>query len=80
MRERFYKSDLSRGKDKGVRPWPVHQKKLFAHDEHINVVSTEGVGTEFIFHSVGAVTLYPRKTEFPRLRLTKTICKASAYA
>ena len=49
--ERFYKSDLSRGKDKkgtglGLA---IVKEALQAHDEHINVVSTEGVGTEFIF-------------------------------
>lgn len=49
--ERFYKSDLSRGKDKkgtglGLA---IVKEAIQAHDEHINVVSTEGVGTEFIF-------------------------------
>ena len=49
--ERFYKSDLSRGKDKkgtglGLS---IVKEVIQAHDEHINVVSTEGVGTEFIF-------------------------------
>lgn len=49
--ERFYKSDLSRGKDKkgtglGLS---IVREVIQAHDEHINVVSTEGVGTEFIF-------------------------------
>lgn len=49
--ERFYKSDLSRGKDKkgtglGLS---IVREVISAHDEHINVVSTEGVGTEFIF-------------------------------
>ena len=49
--ERFYKSDLSRGKDKkgtglGLS---IVKEVLQAHDEHINVISTEGVGTEFIF-------------------------------
>lgn len=49
--ERFYKSDLSRGKDKkgtglGLA---IVKEAVTAHDEHINVVSTEGVGTEFIF-------------------------------
>lgn len=49
--ERFYKSDLSRGKDKkgtglGLA---IVKEAITAHDEHINVVSTEGVGTEFIF-------------------------------
>ena len=49
--ERFYKSDLSRGKDKkgtglGLA---IVTEAIQAHDEHINVISTEGVGTEFIF-------------------------------
>ena len=49
--ERFYKSDLSRGRDKkgtglGLS---IVREIIQAHDEHINVISTEGVGTEFIF-------------------------------
>ena len=49
--ERFYKSDLSRGKDKrgtglGL---PITKEIITAHNENINVISTEGVGTEFIF-------------------------------
>ncbi len=49
--DRFYKSDLSRGKDKkgtglGLS---ITQEIIRAHNEHINVISTEGVGTEFIF-------------------------------
>lgn len=49
--ERFYKSDLSRGRDKkgtglGLA---IVKEAIQAHDEHINVISTEGVGTEFIF-------------------------------
>lgn len=49
--ERFYKTDLSRGKDKrgtglGL---PIAKEIITAHNENINVVSTEGVGTEFIF-------------------------------
>ena len=49
--ERFYKSDLSRGKDKKGTGLGLSIVKeiITAHDEHINVVSTEGVGTEFIF-------------------------------
>ena len=46
--ERFYKSDLSRGKDKkgtglGLS---IVREVIQAHDEHINVISTEGVGTD----------------------------------
>ena len=49
--DRFYKSDLSRGKDKkgtglGLS---ITREIIRAHDENINVISTEGVGTEFIF-------------------------------
>ena len=49
--ERFYKTDASRGKDKkgtglGLA---IVKEAIQAHGENINVVSTEGVGTEFIF-------------------------------
>lgn len=49
--ERFYKTDLSRGKDKrgtglGLS---IVKEVIQAHKENIDVVSTEGVGTEFIF-------------------------------
>ena len=49
--ERFYKSDASRGRDKkgtglGLA---IVREALQAHDEHVNVISTESVGTEFIF-------------------------------
>lgn len=49
--ERFYKSDPSRGKDKkgtglGLA---IVKEAIQAHGENVNVVSTEGVGTEFIF-------------------------------
>ena len=49
--ERFYKSDASRGKDKKVTGLglSIVREAILAHDEHINVISTEGVGTEFIF-------------------------------
>lgn len=49
--ERFYKSDSSRGKDKkGTGLGLSIVKEIIAsHNEHINVISTEGVGTEFIF-------------------------------
>lgn len=49
--ERFYKTDLSRGKDKkGTGLGLAIVKEIMkAHGENINVVSTEGVGTEFIF-------------------------------
>lgn len=49
--DRFYKSDLSRGKDKkgtglGLA---IAKEIILTHNEHINVISTEGVGTEFVF-------------------------------
>lgn len=49
--ERFYKTDLSRGKDKtgtglGLS---IVREIIRAHGENINLVSTEGVGSEFIF-------------------------------
>lgn len=49
--ERFYKSDLSRGKDKkgtglGLA---IVREIVQSHGETIDVISTEGVGTEFIF-------------------------------
>lgn len=49
--DRFYKSDLSRGKDKkgtglGLS---IVKEAIQAHGENINVISTEGVGTEFVF-------------------------------
>ena len=49
--ERFYKIDRSRGKDqKGTGLGLAIVKEIInAHEQHINVISTEGVGTEFIF-------------------------------
>ncbi len=49
--ERFYKTDLSRGKDKRGTGLGLSIVKeiIQAHNENINVISTEGVGTEFIF-------------------------------
>lgn len=49
--ERFYKTDLSRGKDKkgtglGLA---IVREIIQSHGENIDVISTEGVGTEFIF-------------------------------
>lgn len=49
--ERFYKTDLSRGKDKKGTGLGLSIVKeiVQSHNENINVISTEGVGTEFIF-------------------------------
>ena len=49
--ERFYKLDTSRGKDrKGAGLGLAIVKEIInAHGENLNVISTEGVGTEFIF-------------------------------
>lgn len=49
--ERFYKTDQSRGKDKkGTGLGLAIVKEIVqAHKQNINVISTEGVGTEFIF-------------------------------
>ena len=49
--ERFYKSDPSRGKDKKGTGLGLSIVKeiIQAHGENIDVISTEGVGTEFIF-------------------------------
>ena len=49
--ERFYKTDLSRGKDKKGTGLGLSITKeiITAHGETIDVISTEGVGTEFIF-------------------------------
>ena len=49
--DRFYKTDLSRGKDKkgtglGLA---ITKEILQAHNQNINVISTEGAGSEFIF-------------------------------
>lgn len=49
--DRFYKSDVSRGKDKkgtglGLS---IAREILRAHGENINAISTEGIGSEFIF-------------------------------
>lgn len=49
--DRFYKTDLSRGKDKKGTGLGLSITKeiISSHGENINVVSTEGVGTEFMF-------------------------------
>lgn len=49
--ERFYKSDLSRGKDKKGTGLGLSIAKeiITAHDEEIRVISNEGAGTEFSF-------------------------------
>lgn len=49
--DRFYKSDLSRGKDKKGTGLGLSIVKeiINSHNENINVISTEGVGSEFVF-------------------------------
>lgn len=49
--ERFYKTDLSRGKDKAGSGLglSITREIIQMHNENINVISTEGAGTEFIF-------------------------------
>lgn len=49
--DRFYKSDYSRGKDKKGTGLGLSIVKeiINCHGEHINVISTEGAGSEFIF-------------------------------
>ena len=49
--DRFYKIDSSRGKDrKGTGlGLSIVREIVAAHNQNINVISTEGVGTEFIF-------------------------------
>ena len=49
--ERFYKTDISRGKDQTGTGLGLSIVKeiINAHGQNINVISTEGVGTEFIF-------------------------------
>lgn len=48
---RFYKSDSSRGRDKkgSGLGLSITKEIIQAHSETIDVISTEGVGTEFIF-------------------------------
>lgn len=49
--DRFYKTDLSRGKDKKGTGLGLSITKeiIQSHHENINVISTEGIGSEFIF-------------------------------
>ena len=49
--DRFYKTDLSRGKDKRGTGLGLSITKeiIQSHNENIDVISTEGVGTEFVF-------------------------------
>ena len=49
--ERFYKSDASRGRDKkgSGLGLSIVKEIIKAHDQNISVVSTVGVGTEFVF-------------------------------
>ena len=49
--DRFYKSDTSRGRDKkgSGLGLSIVREIIQLHNQNINVVSTEGVGTEFVF-------------------------------
>jgi signal transduction histidine kinase len=49
--DRFYKQDPSRGKDRTGTGLGLSIVKeiINAHGENLNVISTEGVGSEFIF-------------------------------
>lgn len=49
--DRFYKTDLSRGKDKtgSGLGLSIVKEIITSHNENIDVISTEGIGTEFIF-------------------------------
>ena len=49
--DRFYKSDSSRGRDKkgSGLGLSITKEIIETHGENIDVISTEGVGTEFIF-------------------------------
>lgn len=49
--DRFYKTDISRGKDKRGTGLGLSISKeiIQAHNQTINVVSTVDVGTEFVF-------------------------------
>lgn len=49
--DRFYKTDSSRGKDKqGTGLGLAITKEIIkAHGEHINLISTKGAGSEFVF-------------------------------
>ena len=57
--DRFYKTDLSRGKDKRGTGLGLSIVKeiIQAHGENIDVISTEGVGTEFIFSLPSSTSL-----------------------
>lgn len=49
--DRFYKSDLSRGRDKtgSGLGLSIAKEIINFHNENIDAISTEGVGTEFVF-------------------------------
>ena len=57
--DRFYKTDLSRGKDKRGTGLGLSIVKeiIQAHGENIDVISTEGVGTEFSFSLPSSTSL-----------------------
>ncbi|MEG1458110.1 MAG: HAMP domain-containing sensor histidine kinase [Acetivibrio sp.] len=61
--DRFYKIDTSRGKDKKGTGLGLSITKeiINAHGENINLISTEGIGSEFIFTLAKAVDNYQDK-------------------
>lgn len=62
---RFYKADSSRGKDRqGTGLGLAITKEIIkAHNENINVVSTEGVGSEFTFSLMKSSAITGEKDE-----------------
>lgn len=60
--DRFYKIDTSRGRDKKGTGLGLSITKeiINAHGENINLISTEGVGSEFIFTLAKAKSTSPR--------------------
>ena len=62
---RFYKTDASRGKDKNGTGLGLSITKeiIKAHKENIDVVSTEGVGSEFTFTLTKAEAMGKKQTD-----------------
>ena len=77
--DRFYKTDLSRGKDKKGTGLGLSITKeiIQAHNENINVISTEGVGSEFIFSLQGTDILSHRNADTALFILHKDFLRDS---